>query len=282
MSANHINYVPAFEIAVLKSLGEAGEQGKRDVVIKVESGKEDLNETVHSITIPEINAVNLSLKINGFDIYEDNAELGIKTLSGNIIVVGKINGEAVKEFKIHSPVVPISPINAKENVFPPILDSKQLIERAWYSAFAEALSDIIDQTTVITGNHTAFNPYSLEMGESNTMANPKRQIEKGTKDESPVRFWGRIAIIAILVFGLVLGGLQFIKNSSNEQQAQQNPTQSGIQPVPYDESQDVQNQGSFPPVPQLNGSSGEQNSEQQIEAEVLDEFGLESNVSLDQ
>lgn len=279
MSATQINYVPAFEIAVLKSLGEAGEKGKRDVVVKVESGKEDLNETVHSITIPEINTVNLSLKINGFDIYEDNADLGIKTLSGNIIVVAKINGEVVQEFKVHSPVVPISPANAKENVFPPILESKQFIERAWYSSFAEALSDIIDQTTVITGNQAAFNPYSLESGENNTMANPKRQAEKAAKTNSPIRYWGGVSIIAIVVFIAVLGGMKFINNSSNEQQAQQNPAQNGIQQVPYDESQDLQNQGAFP---QVSGVGGAQNSEQQIEAEVLDEFGLESNVSLDQ
>lgn len=282
MSATQHNYVPGFEIAVLKSLGEAGEQGKRDVVIKVESGKEDLNETVQSITIPEISSVNLSIKTNGFDIYEENAGLGIKTLSGNIIIVAKINGEVVKEYKVHSPVVPISPINAKDNVYPPILESKQFIERAWFASFAEALSDIIDQTTVITGNQAAFNPYSLESGESNSMANPKRQVEKSAKSDSPLRYWGGVAIIAIIVFGAVLGGMKLIKDRSSEQQAQENPAQSSIQQVPYDESQDVQNQGSFPPVPQLNGSVGEQNSEQQIEAEVLDEFGLESNVSLEQ
>lgn len=282
MSATQHNYVPGFEIAVLKSLGEAGEQGKRDVVIKVESGKEDLNETVQSITIPEISSVNLSIKTNGFDIYEENADLGIKTLSGNIIIVAKINGEVVKEYKVHSPVVPISPINAKDNVYPPILESKQFIERAWFASFAEALSDIIDQTTVITGNQAAFNPYSLESGESNSMANPKRQVEKSAKSDSPLRYWGGVAIIAIIVFGAVLGGMKLIKDRSSEQQAQENPAQSSIQQVPYDESQDVQNQGSFPPVPQLNGSVGEQNSEQQIEAEVLDEFGLESNVSLEQ
>lgn len=282
MSATQHNYVPGFEIAVLKSLGEAGEQGKRDVVIKVESGKEDLNETVQSITIPEVSSVNLSIKTNGFDIYEENADLGIKTLSGNIIIVAKINGEVVKEYKVHSPVVPISPINAKDNVYPPILESKQFIERAWFASFAEALSDIIDQTTVITGNQAAFNPYSLESGESNSMANPKRQVEKSAKSDSPLRYWGGVAIIAIIVFGAVLGGMKLIKDRSSEQQVQANPAQSGIQQVPYDESQDVQNQGSFPPVPQLNGSVGEQNSEQQIEAEVLDEFGLESNVSLEQ
>lgn len=283
MSATQINYVPAFEIAVLKSLGESGEQGKRDVVIKVESGKEDLNETVHSITIPEINAVNLSLKINGFDIYEDNSELGIKTLSGNIVIVAKINGETVKEYKVHTPVVPISPLNAKDKSYPPILESKQFIERAWYSSFAEALSDIIDQTTVITGNQAAFNPYSLDSTESSTMANPKRKIETSAKSDSPLRFWGGVSIIAIVVFIIVLGGMKFINSSTNEQQAQQQSSvPGGIQQVPYDESQDVQNQGSFAPVPQLEGGAGEQNSEQQIEAEVLDEFGLESKVSLDQ
>lgn len=282
MSATQHNYVPGFEIAVLKSLGEAGEQGKRDVVIKVESGKQDLNETVQSITIPEVSSVNLSIKINGFDIYEEKADLGIKTLSGNIIIVAKINGEVVKEYKVHSPIVPISPINTKDNVYPPILESKQFIERAWFSSFAEALSDIIDQTTVITGNQAAFNPYSLELGESNSMANPKHQVEKSAKSDSPLRYWGGVVIIAIIVFGAVLGGMKLIKDRSSEQTAQDNPAQGGIQQVPYDESKDVQNQGSFPPVPQLNGSVGEQNSEQQIEAEVLDEFGLEANVSLEQ
>ncbi len=282
MSATQHNYVPGFEIAVLKSLGEAGEQGKRDVVIKVESGKQDLNETVQSITIPEVSSVNLSIKINGFDIYEENADLGIKTLSGNIIIVAKINGEVVKEYKVHSPIVPISPINAKDNVYPPILESKQFIERAWFSSFAEALSDIIDQTTVITGNQAAFNPYSLELGESNSMANPKRQVENSAKSNSPLRYWGGVVIIAIIVFGVVLGGMKLIKDRSSAQNAQDNPAQGGVQQVPYDESNDVQNQGSFPPVPQLNGSVGEQNSEQQIEAEVLDEFGLEANVSLEQ
>lgn len=282
MSATQHNYVPGFEIAVLKSLGEAGEQGKRDVVIKVESGNQDLNETVQSITIPEVSSVNLSIKINGFDIYEEKADLGIKTLSGNIIIVAKINGEVVKEYKVHSPIVPISPINAKDNVYPPILESKQFIERAWFSSFAEALSDIIDQTTVITGNQAAFNPYSLELGESNSMANPKRQVENSAKSNSPLRYWGGVVIIAIIVFGVVLGGMKLIKDRSSAQNAQDNPAQGGVQQVPYDESNDVQNQGSFPPVPQLNGSVGEQNSEQQIEAEVLDEFGLEANVSLEQ
>ena len=282
MSATQHNYVPGFEIAVLKSLGEAGEQGKRDVVIKVESGKQDLNETVQSITIPEVSSVNLSIKINGFDIYEENADLGIKTLSGNIIIVAKINGEVVKEYKVHSPIVPISPINAKDNVYPSILESKQFIERAWFSSFAEALSDIIDQTTVITGNQAAFNPYSLELGESNSMANPKRQVENSAKSNSPLRYWGGVVIIAIIVFGVVLGGMKLIKDRSSAQNAQDNPAQGGVQQVPYDESNDVQNQGSFPPVPQLNGSVGEQNSEQQIEAEGLDEFGLEANVSLEQ
>ena len=191
MSATQHNYVPGFEIAVLKSLGEAGDQGKRDVVIKVESGKQDLNETVQSITIPEVSSVNLSIKINGFDIYEEKADLGIKTLSGNIIIVAKINGEVVKEYKVHSPIVPISPINAKDNVYPPIIESKQFIERAWFSSFAEALSDIIDQTTVITGNQAAFNPYSLELGESNSMANPKRQVENSAKSNSPLRYFSK-------------------------------------------------------------------------------------------
>lgn len=282
MSATQHNYVPGFEIAVLKSLGEAGDQGKRDVVIKVESGKQDLNETVQSITIPEVSSVNLSIKINGFDIYEEKADLGIKTLSGNIIIVAKINGEVVKEYKVHSPIVPISPINAKDNVYPPIIESKQFIERAWFSSFAEALSDIIDQTTVITGNQAAFNPYSLELGESNSMANPKRQVENSAKSNSPLRYWGGVVIIAIIVFGVVLGGMKLIRDRSSAQNAQDNPAQGGVQQVPYDESNDVQNQGSFPPVPQLNGSVGEQNSEQQIEAEGLDEFGLEANVSLEQ
>lgn len=282
MSATQHNYVPGFEIAVLKSLGEAGEQGKRDVVIKVESGNQDLNETVQSITIPEVSSVNLSIKINGFDIYEEKADLGIKTLSGNIIIVAKINGEVVKEYKVHSPIVPISPINAKDNVYPSILESKQFIERAWFSSFAEALSDIIDQTTVITGNQAAFNPYSLELGESNSMANPKRQVENSAKSNSPLRYWGGVVIIAIIVFGVVLGGMKLIRDRSSAQNAQDNPAQGGVQQVPYDESNDVQNQGSFPPVPQLNGSVGEQNSEQQIEAEGLDEFGLEANVSLEQ
>lgn len=282
MSATQHNYVPGFEIAVLKSLGEAGEQGKRDVVIKVESGNQDLNETVQSITIPEVSSVNLSIKINGFDIYEEKADLGIKTLSGNIIIVAKINGEVVKEYKVHSPIVPISPINAKDNVYPSILESKQFIERAWFSSFAEALSDIIDQTTVITGNQAAFNPYSLELGESNSMANPKRQVKNSAKSNSPLRYWGGVVIIAIIVFGVVLGGMKLIKDRSSAQNAQDNPAQGGVQQVPHDESNDVQNQGSFPPGPQLNGSVGEQNSEQQIEAEVLDEFGLEANVSLEQ
>ncbi len=282
MSATQHNYVPGFEIAVLKSLGEAGDQGKRDVVIKVESGKQDLNETVQSITIPEVSSVNLSIKINGFDIYEEKADLGIKTLSGNIIIVAKIKGEVVKEYTVHSPIVPISPINAKDNVYPSILESKQFIERAWFSSFAEALSDIIDQTTVITGNQAAFNPYSLELGESNSMANPKRQVKNSAKSNSPLRYWGGVVIIAIIVFGVVLGGMKLIKDRSSAQNAQDNPAQGGVQQVPYDESNDVQNQGSFPPVPQLNGSVGEQNSEQQIEAEVLDEFGLEANVSLEQ
>lgn len=282
MSATQQNYEPMFEIAVLKSLGEAGEEGKRDVVIKIESGKEDLNESVHSLTIPQINEVNLSLKINGFDIYEDNADLGIKTLSGNIIIVAKINGEVVEEFKAHSPIIPISPINAKDNTFPPIIESKQFIERAWYSSFAEALTDIIDQTTVITGNQAAFNPYTLESSEINTMSNPKRQGEKAAKSTSPLRYWGGVALITVAAFVIVLLGFKFINNKSNEQQvAPQASTQGGIQQVPYDESQDVANQGSFPPVPQINEGTGQPNSEQQIEAEVLDEFGLESTVNLE-
>ncbi|MCP0917783.1 hypothetical protein MUB04_14705 [Acinetobacter indicus] len=281
MSATQQNYEPTFEIAVLKSIGEAGEEGKRDVVIKIESGKEDLNESVHSLTIPQISEVNLSLKINGFDIYEDNADLGIKTLSGNIIIVAKINGEVVEEFKVHSPVVPISPINAKDNIFPPIIESKQFIERAWYSSFAEALTDIIDQTTVITGNQAAFNPYTLESSESNTMANPKRQSEKA-QSTSPLRYWGGVALITVAAFVIVLLGFKFINNKSNEQQTvPQASTQGGVQQVPYDESQDIANQGSFPPVPQLNDGTNQPNSEQQIEAEVLDEFGLESTVNLE-
>ena len=281
MSATQQNYEPTFEIAVLKSIGEAGEEGKRDVVIKIESGKEDLNESVHSLTIPQISEVNLSLKINGFDIYEDNADLGIKTLSGNIIIVAKINGEVVEEFKVHSPVVPISPINAKDNIFPPIIESKQFIERAWYSSFAEALTDIKDQTTVITGNQAAFNPYTLESSESNTMANPKRQSEKA-QSTSPLRYWGGVALITVAAFVIVLLGFKFINNKSNEQQTvPQASTQGGVQQVPYDESQDIANQGSFPPVPQLNDGTNQPNSEQQIEAEVLDEFGLESTVNLE-
>lgn len=282
MSATQQNYAPMFEIAVLKSLGEAGEEGKRDVVIKIESGKEDLNESVHSLTIPQINEVNLSLKINGFDIYEDNADLGIKTLSGNIIIVAKLNGEVVEEFKVHSPIIPISPINAKDNTFPPIIESKQFIERAWYSSFAEALTDIIDQTTVITGNQAAFNPYTLESSEINTMANPKRQSEKAAKSTSPLRYWGGVALITVAAFVIVLLGFKFINNKSNEQQAvPQASTQGGVQQIPYDESQDIANQGSFPPVPQFNEGTGQPNSEQQIEAEVLDEFGLESTVNLE-
>lgn len=280
MSATQQNYTPMFEIAVLKSLGEPGEQGKRDVVVKVETGKEDLNESVHTISIPEINEVNLSLKINGFDTYEDNTDLGIKTLSGDIIIVAKINGQVTEEFKIHSPIVPISPINAKDNSFPPIQEVKKFIETAWYTVFGEALSDIIDQTTVITGNQIAFNPYDLDASETSSMANTKRQNDAKNGKAFNMPYWGGVVLITIVVFGIVLGGLKFINKSSNEQQQVQQQG-SNIQQVPYDESKDVENRGSFAPVPQLGGGTSEQNSEKQVEAEVLDEFGLESNVSLD-
>lgn len=284
MSAAPHNYFPTFEIAVLQSLGEAGAQGQRDVVIKVESGKEDLNENVQSITIPSINEVNLSMKLTGFDIYQDNSELGLKTLSGDIFIVAKKNNQQEEQlYKIHSPVVPISPLNAKDNTYPPIKDSKQFIERAWFSAFGEALSDIIDQTTVITGNQAAFNPYDLSSSESENMVNPKHS-KKEVKSGFKLPYWGGVALIAVVVFCIVLVGLKFINNSSSEQQQsdqQQVTTTGGIQQIPYDESNDVSNQGSFAPVPQSSGESSQQNSEQQIEAEVLDEFGLESNVSLD-
>jgi hypothetical protein len=261
------DYAPVIEIAVLKSMGEAGEAGKRDVLIKVEALSEDRNPVVKSVSIEGIENANLSLKMLGFDLYASDEVKGVKVLSGVVKVIASINnGTENREYTLHTPEIEVQPINLKDGTFPPIMEVKNTIERAWLDAFSDALSDIIDQTTVITGNLKLESPYSLDaekvVGKS----------DADTSQASSKKFWIGVVVAAVVVFISTMLLINYFKKSNEE-------------PVPVAETQQIEqvsgNNPGVAPTESPQATPQPQTESEAIESEVLDEFGLESNVSLD-
>lgn len=192
----------------------------------------------------------------------------MKFISGSIKVIASTNnGANQREYTLHTPQVEVQPINLKDSTYPPISEVKSQIERAWFNSFAEALSDIIDQTTVITGNLSVDNPYNLNAEEASLKPSGKSK-SNNTKPNSK-KFWIGVVGAAIVVFLVSLLLINYLK-SDNAQPGTE------LREMPGVELQEITDAAPSPQEQQQ-----VQNESEAIESELLDEFGLESNVSLD-
>lgn len=276
------DYIPVIEIAVLKSMGEAGASGSRDVLIKVESLSSELNPVVKSVSIEKIENVNLSLKLSGFDFYEmsePDDDQDFKILDGTVEIIATLNnGSEKRNYILHEPKIRVDSVNGN---FPAIGEVKSIVERAWFNSFAEALSDIIDQTTVITGNISQDNPYNLDAEEITSSVEPVTKERKLSSNK--LSFWIAVISIAVIVFILTAGTKIYngiSGNNSGNQTNQELSLTNDTESQTYQEPSLINSEGSqtYQEPTLIDNAADEQAT---IETEILDEFGLESNVSLD-
>ncbi|HFG7030346.1 TPA: hypothetical protein ACGIK9_002831 [Acinetobacter baumannii] len=268
---------PEIEVAVYKKEGINTVDGGRDVVIKTKTDELDLNQTVGTLTIPNIEKASLSIVLRGFDLLEESGDNEYKIISGNIYIKALIDEEEdPKLYPLHNLKLKIYPINTKTNTFPSIHEVSSAIDKVWKDAFGEALADIFDQTTIITGNVSPdLQQYALDNNDQVSMR-PHRSTKSNPESKTDSFFWLKVGGIAIICTILIFAGIRFIssKSSTNIQEAQlaDQQTSGGLQLKPEQ----------LPPEQLPDTAASGHNSEKAIEKEVLDEFGLESNVNLDQ
>lgn len=256
-----------------------------DLLISVDTDENDLNRNPQQVHVSNVQNSNLSLSFEGFDntTLKDEPELEAKSISGKVYLeVKRRNNEKTELVLLHEPQVIIP--NKVFNKINSIVQIASDIRNKWQDRFSEEIGEFTRQISVITGTSNE----SFAQVEPKPFITPRSITDKteiqqkfvpqnGNQIKSrPLWFWILMWVLSfVILLALILGGKVLYDKYNQPDNPLLDPnTQALVQQQAEQARLAQQNVGS--------ASTVQADSENDIQKETMNEFGLEEGVNLNQ